>query len=135
MKKFSLPPISAEEATPLVKTLVAMIEVLVEENHRQAEEIQQMRDEIAVLKGEKAKPKFKSSKMDEETDKADEDEAGAGEKKKRPGSVKRSKTAELTVHEERVISPDPTLTPPSNTPLGKPHGARHSAITPKSVCI
>jgi len=30
---------------------------------------------------------------------------------------------------------NPTLTPPSNTPLGKPHGARHSAAMPKSVCI
>ncbi len=29
----------------------------------------------------------------------------------------------------------PTLTPPSNTPLGKPHGTRHSAMLPKSVCI
>ena len=29
----------------------------------------------------------------------------------------------------------PTLTLPSNTPLGKPHGTRHSATTPKSVCI
>jgi hypothetical protein len=28
-----------------------------------------------------------------------------------------------------------TLTPPSNTPGGKPHGARHSATRPKSVCI
>ncbi|MGB7989124.1 MAG: toll/interleukin-1 receptor domain-containing protein [Candidatus Methylophosphatis roskildensis] len=30
---------------------------------------------------------------------------------------------------------NPTLTLPSNTPLGKPHGTRHSATTPKSVCI
>ncbi len=30
---------------------------------------------------------------------------------------------------------NPTLTPPSNTPLGKPHGTRPSAILPKSVCI
>ena len=28
-----------------------------------------------------------------------------------------------------------SLTPPSNTPLGKPHGAKHSARRPKSVCI
>ena len=30
---------------------------------------------------------------------------------------------------------NPTLTPPSNTPLGRPHGAKHSAREPKSVCI
>ncbi len=28
-----------------------------------------------------------------------------------------------------------TLTPPSNTPRGKPHGTRLSAILPKLVCI
>ena len=106
MKKISLPAIPADAATPWVQTLVAMIEVLAEENQRQAETIQQMRDEIAVLKGEKSKPKFKSSKMDDKTDKAGEDEAEDGEKKKRPGSDKRSKTAELPIHEERVIAPD-----------------------------
>ena len=100
---------TAEEASPLVKTLVAMIERLIEENQRQSETIQQMRDEIAVLKGEKAKPKFKSSKMDEETDKARGSEAAGktvdGEKKKRPGSAKCSKTATLLIHEDRYISP------------------------------
>ena len=65
------PPIAAEEETPLVKALVAMIYRLQEANQRQSEELQQMRDEIAVLKGEKAKPKFKSSKMDENTNNKD----------------------------------------------------------------
>ena len=109
MKKFSLPPFCAEEVTPLVQALVAMIEALVEENQRQAEELQRMRDEIAVLKGEKAKPKFKSSKMDEKTDKAGEDEADDGKQKKRPGADKRSKTAELTIHEEQVMAPDTAI--------------------------
>lgn len=112
MKKFALPPISAEEATPLVKALVAMIEALVEENQRQAEVMQRMRDEIAVLKGEKAKPEFKSSKMDKETDKTADDEAADDDKKrKRPGSEKKSKTAELTIQEDRVISPDVPVPP------------------------
>jgi hypothetical protein len=105
MKKFVIPPISAEEQTPLVRALLAMIGELVEEVQRQGEEIQQMRDEISVLKGEKAKPKFKSSKMDEETDKAKDDEAEGGEKQKRPGSAKNSKTAKLAIQEDRVISP------------------------------
>lgn len=113
MKKFVIPPISAEEATPLVKTLMAIIEEIWEEHQHQAETIQQMRDEIAVLKGEKAKPKFKSSKMNEETDKAEGVEDGGedgGEsddnQKKRPGSAKRSKTAKLTIHEDHVIPPE-----------------------------
>lgn len=105
MKRIVIPPISAEESTPLVRALVAMIGELVEEVQRQGEVIQEMRDEIAVLKGEKAKPKFKSSKMDEETDKAKDDEAEDGEKQKRPGSAKSSKTSEMTIHEERVIPP------------------------------
>lgn len=97
----AIPPISAEEATPLVKTLVAMIESLQEKNQCLESNIQQMRDEIAVLKGEKAKPKFKSSKMDENTNKNDDEDND--QTKKRPGSAKRSKTVELTIHEERVI--------------------------------
>ena len=113
MKKFSLPAIPADAATPWVQTLVAMIEVLAEENQRQAEAIQQMRDEIAVLKGEKSKPKFKSSKMDEETDKAKDDEAEDGEKQKRPGSAKSSKTAKLAIQEDRIISPGVPIPPGS----------------------
>ena len=109
MKKFLVPTISEEDATPLVKTLVAMLEEMWEEIQRQAETIQQMRDEIAVLKGEKAKPKFKSSKMNEETDKTggvEDSGEGNESKKKRPGSTKRSKTAELTIHESCVIPPE-----------------------------
>ncbi len=99
--------IAKEEMTPLVKKLVAMIENLQEEIQRLKEQAQQMRDEIAVLKGEKAKPKFKSSKMDENTDKDDGD-VGQGEKAEKPkraGSAKRSKTAQLQIHEECVIAP------------------------------
>lgn len=103
---FKIPVIAAEEETPLVKALVAMIDRLLEANQRQANDIQQMRDEIAVLKGEKARPKFKSSKMDESTDEdADAGEEGDGKKKQRAGSAKRSKTAALIIHEEKVIPP------------------------------
>ena len=59
-----IPFISVEEATPLVKTLVGIIDLLREENLCLASNLQELRDEIAILKGEKAKPKFKSSKMD-----------------------------------------------------------------------
>ena len=110
MKKLDeIPPISAEEATPLVKTLVAMIESLQEKIQCLEDNLQQMRDEIAVLKGEKAKPNFKSSKMDENTNKNDDE--GNDQPKKRPGSAKRSKTAELTIHEDRVIPLDEPAPP------------------------
>lgn len=88
-----------------------MIDGLLEMKQRLSNEVQQMRDEISVLKSQKARPKFKSSKMDKNTDEnTDKDAAdGAqgedGEKPKRPGSAKRSKTAQLHIHEECVIAP------------------------------
>ena len=96
--------------TPLVKKLMARIDALLEELQCAKSDNQQLRDEIAVLKGEKARPKFKPSKMQESTDKEDEPGDGAseqeGEKIKRAGSAKRSKTAQLEIHEERVIAPE-----------------------------
>jgi hypothetical protein len=105
---YAIPSITAEEATPLVKLLVAIIDSLKEKVQGLEINIQELRDEIAVLKGEKAKPKFKSSKMDENTNKNVDVEKG-DEPKKRPGSAKRSKTVELKIHEERVIAPDEPL--------------------------
>jgi len=101
MKKLDeLPHIYAEEATPLVKKLVTIIESLQERIQCLESNLQEMRDEIAILKGEKPKPKFKSSKMDENTNTNDDDN---DQTLKRPGSGKRSKTLELTIHEERVV--------------------------------
>ena len=110
MKKLDeIPSISAEEATPLVKTLVGMIDLFREENQRQANTIQELRDEIAILKGEKAKPKFKSSKMDQNTNPNPGE--GNAEPKQRPGSAKRSKTAELTIHDTKVIPLEEAVPP------------------------
>ena len=80
---------------------------------REREEcIQQLKDEIARLKGEKGKPKIKPSRL-EPKEKAPKPEADAQESpsvdsletKKRPGSEKRPKTADLTIHETKVIQP------------------------------
>ncbi len=74
--------------------------------------IQELKDEIARLKGEKGKPKIKPSRL-EPKEKAPKPEADAQETpsvdspetKKRPGSEKRHKTADLTIHETKVIQP------------------------------
>jgi Transposase IS66 family len=100
--RIELPLITMAEETPLVKTLLGIVEQLREHNQRQGESIQQLRDEIASLKGQKGKPKFKPSGMDQEAGKKNAPDEGS---KLRPGSAKRDKTAKLVIHEEQLIGP------------------------------
>ncbi len=65
-----------------------------------------------MLKGEKARPKFKPSGMEQETEpETSEGDAGAGGgdatdgPPKRPGSAKRPKTAQLTIHDTVGVPP------------------------------
>ena len=98
-----LPDIPEHDQTPLVKTLLAFIERLAEQVQQQAEEIARLKDEINILKGEKKRTTFKSSKLDKKTDgKTTSDKFS----KKRHGSNKRTKTRELSIHEDVVIKPD-----------------------------
>ena len=103
-KEIKLPNILEEERTPLVTELLVIIEQLAEQVQSQAEEIQHLKDEIAVLKGEKKRPQFKPSKLDKEAGK-DQAEQEKSEPGKRPGSAKKPKTAELAIHEDKVIAP------------------------------
>lgn len=96
-----LPEIAPEERTPLV---VALLEIIA----RQEETIQQLRDEIAILKGQKPRPKIQPSRLEQLPLRPSALPDQEGEK--RPGSAKRSKNAELTIHEEirlRVIDAPP----------------------------
>src|ERR1035438_926349 len=99
-----MPPIPDSERTPLVIALLGVIEGLAERVQKQEEEIALLKDEIRILKGGKKRPQFKSSKMDEQTEEHRRGE-GSDQDQRRPGSDKRSKTAELVIHEEQIIQP------------------------------
>jgi len=86
-----IPSIPDEERNPSVIALLEIIRVM-------QVQIQELKDEIARLKGQKPKPKIKPSTLEKEP---------RGMKKqgiveKRPGSSKRTKTAQLKTCEERV---------------------------------
>ena len=102
VSKIEIPKIPEEEKTPINSQLLEIIEQQAVIIHLQAEDIQQLKDEIARLKGQKPKPKIRPSKLQKDTkDQKKKDSSG-----KRPGSDKRSKTAELIIHEEIPIPPE-----------------------------
>jgi hypothetical protein len=103
--RFSMPPIPEAERTPLVTLLLGLIEDLAERVQKQDEEIAHLKDEVRVLKGQKKRPQFKPSKMDEQTDPEQSEGEAAEEDPRRPGSDKRSKKAELVIHDETIIRP------------------------------
>ena len=88
--------------------------------------------ELARLKGEKGKPKIKPSRLEskekapsEQSDSQDNPSEDSKAQKKRPGSEKRHKTVELTIHETKVIPPGEEI-PPGSEFKGNPrlHGSR-----------
>src|SRR5512143_3241997 len=100
-----LPEIPEAEQTPLVKQLVAIIELMVERVAQLEEQVAELRDEVAVLKGLKPRPKIQPSRLEQPPD---DPTGGLGEppepkakRLRRPG-----KTAALIIHEERVIHPE-----------------------------
>src|SRR5712692_10491989 len=93
--KMELPDIRADERTPLVETLLAIIRVQQDRIQQLEEMVQQLRDEIAILKGQKPRPDIKPSVLE-----AGQPKTAAPEGSKRPGSAKRPKTAELHIHHE-----------------------------------
>ena len=108
-KGIQLPDIPKEEQTPLVKALLDVIEQLAERVQQQDEEIQHLKDEVAVLKGEKKRPTFKPSKLDQETGKAPKKKSEGP----RPGSRKRRKSQQLSIHEDKIIQPSEPIPPGS----------------------
>lgn len=94
-----IPPIPDDQLTPIIITLLEI-------NQLQKELIQQLKDEIAILKGQKPKPDIKPSKLNEEKAEDSQDGNAGEEEKRRPGSDKRKKTAELEIHDTKIVKPD-----------------------------
>ncbi len=90
-----LPDVPEEQRTEVVCSLLEIIRT-------QQDAIQQLRDEIARLKGQKPKPTIKPSKLEQGLHN-DQKDAGTG---KRPGSLKKSKTEALQIHETKKIRPE-----------------------------
>jgi hypothetical protein len=90
---WTLPEIPEAEATPLVRQLLEII-------RSQQERIQQLEDEIARLKGLRTRPAIAPSRLEAPPRQA----PTPGQK--RPGSAKRSKTAQLTITDEKVVRLD-----------------------------
>src|SRR6266436_1363917 len=92
-----LPDIPEADRTPPVRQLLDIIALQQERILQLEERVDQLEDEIARLKGLKARPRIAPSALETPPRPPRDPDA------KRPGSAKRSKTAELTVTEEIVI--------------------------------
>jgi hypothetical protein len=95
--KIEMPPIPASERTPLVESLLAIIDAQHQRIQHLEEVVQQLRDEIAILKGQKPRPKIAPSLLEAPAPSAFKSSD------KRAGSEKRSKNAELTITRERWL--------------------------------
>src|SRR5271163_692187 len=92
-----LPDIPDAECTPLVRQLLDIIYLQHERIEQLEERARQLEDEIARLKGLQARPRIAPSTLEKPPRPPRAPDA------KRPGSAKRSKTAQLTVTEEIFI--------------------------------
>jgi hypothetical protein len=92
-----LPDIPEAERTPLVMQLVEIICLQHERIQQLEARVHKLEDEIARLKGLKARPCIAPSALETPP------RPPRDPKAKRPGSDKRSKTAELTITEEIVV--------------------------------
>jgi hypothetical protein len=105
----SLPDIPEQDQTPVVKSLLGLVEQLIERIQQQDEELALLKDEVNILKGEKKRPVFKGSKLDKSTEPDD----SSKHSRKRPGSDKKKKTHKLVIHDDKVIKPDIPIPPGS----------------------
>jgi hypothetical protein len=98
--KLELPEIRPEELTPLVESLLAIIRELLDRNQQLEETVLQLRNEIAILKGQKPRPQIKPSRLESDTPPSQQSGSPKEGSGKRPGSEKRSKNSQLTIHHQ-----------------------------------
>jgi len=96
-----LPTIPEDQKTPLVLQLLEIIEQQGWIIQQLLEQNQELRDEIARLKNQKPKPKISPSRLEDPKTKKRKKR-----NKKRPGSKKKRKTANLQIHDTKVIEPE-----------------------------
>jgi hypothetical protein len=94
-----LPDIPAEQRTPLVEALLAIVRAQQDRIRALEETVQQLRDEIAILKGQKPRPQIAPSRLEQPAPRLP-----LAEGQKRPGSQKRPKNAQLTITREIAIA-------------------------------
>jgi transposase IS66 family protein len=92
-----VPDIPEAERTPLVRQLLDIIALQQERIQQLEERVHQLEDEIARLKGLKTRPRIAPSALEPPPRPPRDPNA------KRPGSAKRSKTAQLTITDEVVV--------------------------------
>jgi hypothetical protein len=93
------PPISDQVKSPLVEQLLELIEQQNFLIRQLTEQIQLLKDEIARLKNQPPRPDIKPSSLEKK-------KRRRWARKKRAGSKKRSKTAQLTIHHTEPIEPE-----------------------------
>jgi Transposase IS66 family len=124
--KMELPEVRPEERTPLVDSLLAIIQQLLDRVQQLEETVQQLRDENATLKGLKPRPEIRPSKLESPTRPPPPKDG------KRPGSDKRSKNNQLSIPEDVVLLP-PNLPPGAVLKGYEPYVVQELAIEAKAT--
>jgi len=99
--KVELPEIRPEDRTPLVEALLAIIRQVLDRVAELEQTQQQLRDDNAKLKGLKPRPDIKPSLLE-----STQPKPAPQPDRKRPGSAKRPKTAELQIHHQQPLHID-----------------------------